>query len=551
MDFNFQEKSREDAHAMMTENQKNKIYNEYLSTLKLKISQISLLAPQVSTRFLEEYNDILQKEDTLGPQEILDKIVELEFKIDEYEKKEGKKLAFEVQSKSLMEKIRILQEKKEQMNLEEFEQEFLQVKKLYQSNFTNYSYRNRDRIGKYLYDLQVEMIVRKTCEQEEFDIYNEIQQEDETNLLIAINNRIAKCKQSEDVRKKEIGNEIHNCMLNRTDEIYDPKIWELLKEAFGHPKVANISTHINSEQLLKETGQLSKTAEQFSPLIEKKKFQFPKLFRVFSKKIIMVNGEKLVFSNRIKIFDKEINVKKLSNINIDWLTKQVQETILADFEKQRLQEENRREEKLYIPNPKFLLYSCISQIETVKHVERRSYTFYNEQGHQVEVSMRRSGVIGSNSYIMRLDNIDTSEKTLDCWSRELGDEIAEILEYSRLIDRITGNTIQQQLYYEIGCTMEKYISHKSGSEREIRSTIMKNITEELPIYSNLKKSLQKAKEEVNNKILEFTKQEEERRKEFYGRSYKDTLRVDMHSEMKAIEIPYAKKENIREGLYLS
>ena len=62
-----------------TTGQKNKIYNEQLKPLKLRISQILLYDTKAAITFLQEYNELIEN---TPDNELMDKITELEFRIE-------------------------------------------------------------------------------------------------------------------------------------------------------------------------------------------------------------------------------------------------------------------------------------------------------------------------------------------------------------------------------------------------------------------------------------------------------------------------------------
>ena len=90
MDFDINKQRQEENDAMKTPNTMNAIYKEQLSPLKTKISQILLYDTEKAEQLLKEYNNIIRKEKESSIQEILKDIVELEYRIKEYENDEGK-----------------------------------------------------------------------------------------------------------------------------------------------------------------------------------------------------------------------------------------------------------------------------------------------------------------------------------------------------------------------------------------------------------------------------------------------------------------------------
>ena len=102
-----------------TTGQKNKIYNEQLKPLKLRISQILLYDTKSAITFLQEYNQLIEN---TPDNELMDKITELEFRITEYEKGQGKEKSFEDKSKTIIMQIEELNTMSENLSLDDFEQ---------------------------------------------------------------------------------------------------------------------------------------------------------------------------------------------------------------------------------------------------------------------------------------------------------------------------------------------------------------------------------------------------------------------------------------------
>ena len=110
-----------------TEGQKNVIYKEMLVPLKLKISQILLYDTKIALEFLQEYNEIVENEDTLG-NHIIQRITELEFKMQNYMSNAGKEKAFQERSNAILQRIEDLMINSIQLSLEEFEIRLAEIK---------------------------------------------------------------------------------------------------------------------------------------------------------------------------------------------------------------------------------------------------------------------------------------------------------------------------------------------------------------------------------------------------------------------------------------
>lgn len=98
MDFDYKKKMREDKKAFMDSNKMNVIYTNELIPLKAKISQILLYDTEAAKAFLQEYNDIIKREEKSEISTIIEDILSLQLKIEEYENNRGKEKLYKQQS---------------------------------------------------------------------------------------------------------------------------------------------------------------------------------------------------------------------------------------------------------------------------------------------------------------------------------------------------------------------------------------------------------------------------------------------------------------------
>lgn len=112
--------------------QKDMIYTEYLAPLKAKIASILLYDTEKAGEFLQKYNDILKTGEQLGLN-IIDKITELKYEIEDYEQStQGKEELFRDQSRIVMQQLEDLQQKQEELETKDFEYEFSNIKEIYE-----------------------------------------------------------------------------------------------------------------------------------------------------------------------------------------------------------------------------------------------------------------------------------------------------------------------------------------------------------------------------------------------------------------------------------
>lgn len=127
----------------LSDSQKNLIYKD-LVQLKAKISQILLYDSISAAQFLQEYNEIIENEDSIG-NDVISRIVELEMKLQNYMSKEGNKKIFSERSNSFLQAIESLNINSAQLSLEDFESKFSDIKQDYEDISSNYNFTDREK----------------------------------------------------------------------------------------------------------------------------------------------------------------------------------------------------------------------------------------------------------------------------------------------------------------------------------------------------------------------------------------------------------------------
>ncbi len=178
MDFDINKQRQEENDAMKTPNTMNAIYKEQLVPLKTKISQILLYDTEMAEQLLIEYNKIIKKEKESSIQEILKDIVELEYRIKEYEKDEGKEKLSEDEKTAIIEQLDKLMSNCENLKTEDLQDRLFSIREIYNENLENYSYAIRDVIVSKISSVQTKLIIKKVREGA-LDLYDDISKEDE------------------------------------------------------------------------------------------------------------------------------------------------------------------------------------------------------------------------------------------------------------------------------------------------------------------------------------------------------------------------------------
>lgn len=513
MSFDFNEQMKKSIKESMTPNKKDSIARD-LTSLKAKILPILLYDEETANKLLEEYDEILKNGDGQGVDVIISKIVDLEIKIAEYENDEGKEKLYKKQSITIVNNLQDLQENCEQMDIQELEDKFLEIRQ--NMSFKNYTFADRDTIEQYIAIIQSKIIIKKVREGA-LDLYNEISKEDEERLSIVMNNEIYNLMQSKDINVQNIISEIKYKMIDRTDAIYDPEIWKLLDLA------QNNGDRIDSKESQNPEVK-NNTYNTLLPEISKKRkgFTFPSFNTIFQKSL-KIGNQKMHISSTVKIGEETFKVKDLAKIDMNWLLSKIDRRTLSDRSK--------------------LISDSISKRDGINE-----FYFYNELGRQLYA---KKMIARTENYHSTYVNIIEPDGTVLNGGRESARILkrsSSVINYAELIDKILNCDLKQQLLKEIGIFMEKQILRKGGPKD------IEELMDKLPIYKNLSKSYEKVREQVKN--LESNEIKSERKtceSDKFKNSLKANIEINQNNSELAenIENPNVieQKDN-REGGYI-
>lgn len=506
MDFDFNEQMKIDGKARGTANQRNIIFKEELEPLKAKISQILLYDTETALQLLQNYNEIAKKGEEVSIDIILADIADLKVKIQEYENNKGKEEVFKEQSKIIASQLEELQANCEKMDIEDFEYKFSEIKELYNKNLENYSYADRDFIAEKIAILQAKIIIKKVRDGA-IDLHDEISKDDEARLTMTINNSIFTLMQSQNPNIQNIVNEIKYKMIDRTDAVYDPDIWRLLDSAQGSGEKIE---HRRSETQKREVETTTLPAIP----TKHKGFNFPDFSQIFSRNTIKIGDQSMKIAKTVQIGDTTINVKDLAKISMDWLSEQVPQELLIDIESKKLKKEEKKKTKdIYVPDAKTPIYDEF----LIKQGKYSEYYFYNEKG--IKLHLPKYGdflVVDSETKIEgKFDRFNAIRKNTN------------IINYARLIDSILKSNLEQQLLNELGVFVEKQLLRRDivwiNDEEDIK------LMSKLPIFSNLLKSYNNIKKQVEETQIDFRGEEKAKRDKFYEErqsQFKKDLKVE-------------------------
>ena len=318
-----------------TAGQKNKIYNEQLKPLKLRISQILLYDTKVAIQLLQEYNELIEN---TPDNELMDKITELEFRITEYEKGQGKEKSFEDKSQTIISQIEELNTMSENLSLDDFEQEVSKLIENYKDKLGDYNFGDRDEIEDKIYELKAKLVMREVNELYPDNI--DISKEDEIGLMMYLNKELNRLQQNKNPKAKSYVERVKYNLMSGPEALHNSETWKLLSYA----QKEKFETEIT------RTNQLSSQTTALS-VIKKPR-----------KRINLLEKIRSIFSSS-KELSLPLMTKDLGKINLDWLAQYIPIDMVKDIENKRLAKENRDTENKYTPDSKSVIYWLMEEFE--------------------------------------------------------------------------------------------------------------------------------------------------------------------------------------------
>ncbi len=337
-----------------TAGQKNKIYNEQLKPLKLRISQILLYDTKVAIQLLQEYNELIEN---TPDNELMDKITELEFRITEYEKGQGKEKSFEDKSQTIISQIEELNTMSENLSLDDFEQEVSKLIENYKDKLGDYNFGDRDEIEDKIYELKAKLVMREVNELYPDNI--DISKEDEIGLMMYLNKELNRMQQNKNPKVKSYIERVKYNLMSGPEALHNSETWKLL--SYAQKEKFETETIITNKPLSQNTALsvIKKTRPQFNLM--------QKIVSTFSSKF---------FSKDPKL---PLSAKDLGKISLDWLAKYIPIDMVKDIENQRLEKENRDTENKYTPDSKSVIYWIMEKLEDPNKIEGYYWSFgYNK-----------------------------------------------------------------------------------------------------------------------------------------------------------------------------
>ncbi len=301
MDLDFQTMLNNDRKASITNNKA--LYNSTLS-LRKRISQIALYDEDTAKKFFEEYQSILKRE---YGDEIINRTVELEDKVSKYENGEGKAKLYEEKCNILLSRIDLLIKNINSYSINEIQDEFSKIRKLYESDLANqpeFSCDYRDLIDNSIYMLKAKIIIMK-FKDKNVNLRKEISKDEQLSMVTALNRILAGYDSSDkSVELQDLISQLKFSMLGNEDYIYDHRFWGKLTELVTGEKID--LSQINTDVIdITTPSEHSDELEVVDTLISDYSSAVPVVYEGEKKSIFSIIREKLtsfpaVIAQRVK-----------------------------------------------------------------------------------------------------------------------------------------------------------------------------------------------------------------------------------------------------------
>lgn len=472
-----------------TTGQKNKIYNDQLKPLKLRISQILLYDTKAAITFLQQYNELIEN---TPDNELMDKITELEFRIAEYEKGQGKEKSFEDKSKTIIIQIEELDTMSENLSLDDFEQEVSKLIENYKDKLGDYNFGDRDEIEDKIYELKAKLVMREVNELYPDNI--DISIEDEIGLMMYLNKELNRLQQNKNPKAKSYVERVKYNLMSGAEALHNSETWKLLSYA----QRERFETEIT------RTNQPSSQTTALSVIRKPRKRNnlMEKITSLFSSK-----DPKL-----------PLRAKDLGKISLDWLAKNIPSNMLEAFERQRLIQEKRNPKIIYPIDSKSVIYWIMEQLENTDKIK----------------GFVKSDVIAADDfwYLSKFDFNDFGDLILKIDSVLYNCEIRivkidpemklpQCIEYADFIDELMGTDFKKRL----ASCVNSYCLNKHKIEltyekdyENLKKFVPPNkmfVKDYKKIYKRLFESFERIQQECRESRDAFLAEENQKREAFY------------------------------------
>ena len=482
---------------IFSDNQRNTIYEDMLKPIKLKISEILLYDTEAAMKFLQEYNAIIKLKQE---EEMLSKISDLELQIDSYERNMGSTKSFEDKSDAILQQIKDMQTDGRKLSLEEYEDEFDRLSKTYKSMVSKYSFEDRDRIEQALYELYGNLMVRRVKEGSVDEV--QIPEEDILGLTIYLNGQIDKLSENATPQVKNILERIKFKLMSGKEAFQDDEIWKLLSYAQG-----------NKPNQVQETYMQGGKQQVTALAIGKEKKGFlSSLKRRFSKEPQLPLQE-----------------EDLDKITLEWLAKQIPESMCREYEEERLKQEGKTKNKVYIPDPEFVIVDTLltrKYGDPYKIKYKNEFIFQDQYGCKQKIT-QKSDVdpdFIEAPYSVEWKPIDVDKEKQEEMKRKIDMtfDFCMLLKYINIIDSAMHTDFLQIFMSQFMPMANKY-NNDSVIDYSLIDDFLLSIKHDsvyifeskMPIFKKLYKGYKRVKDEIKKMELEVRNRDNGKRNKFY------------------------------------
>ena len=463
---------------IFSDNQRNTIYEDMLKPIKLKISEILLYDTETAMEFLQEYNSIIKLK---NEKEMLSRISNLELQIDSYERNMGSKKSFEDKSDAILQQIKDMLTDGRKLSLEEYEDEFDRLNKTYKSMVSKYSFEDRDRIEQALYELYGNLMVRRVKEGSVDEA--QIPEEDILGLTIYLNGQIDKLSENATPQVKNILERIKFKLMSGKEAFQDDEIWKLLSYAQG-----------NKPNQVQETYMQGGKQQVTALAIGKEKKGF-------------LSSLKRRFSKEPQLPLKE---KDLDKITLEWLAKQMPESMCREYEEERLKQEGKTKKKVYIADPRVVIFDALTKSES-----EEEFIFEDQYGSKQKFTQTILDK-GDCRISIELKPVEVDKENQKKMTRRLKMTIDfyRLIRYVNLIDNAMQTNFLQVFMSQFMIVANNNNNINMISHLDHHGSVY-YLKEEMPIFKKLYKGYNKIWEEINKTELEVRDEDYGKRNNFY------------------------------------
>ena len=478
-----------------TQEQRNTVYETMLKPLQVEISQILLYDSEAAEGLLKKYNALLH---ISSQQEFYSKYTELNLELDAYKKNDGNQKVLESKGQAIFQQIQDMQKDGKKLSLEDYETEFEKLKQTYDSSISQYSFEDRDKIEKALYNLYGNFMVRRVREGaiDEF----EIPEQDIPGLTIFLNGEINRLSQNATPQVSNVLERIKFKLMSGKDAFSDDEIWKLLSYAQNQNEVVK-GTSIQQNTTQEEISQEPETTAL--TIAKEKKSIFSRIKEFFG----------------IKPKEPTLPLKEedIDKISLEWLAKFITKEQREEFERNRLGDKKR--EELYLPDSRLVVMGVMKKIDEFPHFFGGYILAFNDKlGDYTGIDFDPLYSIHRAS-IVRKKFLDSGTE-LDAWEMDGEDKklMMKMIEFCIGMDQILNTNSKDIILNKISDYM--------NNNRDVYGGIAEFDISQIEIIDKLKRCYDRIEREYEQIKDNLESDDRLNSRKFYNENYLKQYKVD-------------------------